>query len=72
MPGQAWIAPRFGLVREQLSNCPWVWVGEGHDTEEPFMLGAREVWTGSPRRKVEGMGISANQTRTEIVNWILN
>jgi|GEM_PF-1348687 len=72
LPGQAWIAPRFGLVREQLSTCPWVWVAEAHDTEEPFMLGAREAWTGSPRRKVEDKGISANHTRTEIVNWILD
>jgi len=70
--GQVWIAPRFGMAREQLATCPWAWVSEGHDTEEPFVLGAKDVWTGSPPRKVERTEISTEQTRTEIVKWILD
>jgi len=69
--GEVWIAPRFGMVRDLLPDCAWTWVSEGHDVEEPYMLGALEVWTGSPRRKVDRPGAAADRTRTEIVAWML-
>lgn len=69
-PGEIWIAPEFGLVRELLPSCRVAWVSPGHDTEEPFHLGAAHVLTGNPAVRVESTVPGAAATLRELLDWI--
>jgi 3-Deoxy-D-manno-octulosonic-acid transferase (kdotransferase) len=42
--GCAWVADRFGLVKDALPGCEKAWVSPGHDAWEPLFLGAKESW----------------------------
>ena len=69
-PGEIWIAPRLGLVRDLLPSCACAWVSPGHDTEEPFHFGVARVLTGSPAVEVASPSRLGDQILHDIAAWI--
>lgn len=69
-PGEIWIAPRFGMVRDLLPSCRLAWVSDGHDTDEPFQCGVRRVLTGSPATEASPSVVDTERTLREIHDWI--
>ena len=69
-PGEIWIAPRLGLVRDLLPSCEHAWVSPGHDTEEPFHFGVARVLTGSPALEIASPSRLGDRILRDIADWI--
>lgn len=67
-PGEVWIAPRLGLVRERLPGCEAAWVAPGHDAQEPSRLGVPRLLN-APEAGPDGAR-SPEATLREVVSWI--
>jgi len=71
-PGEVWIAPRLGLVRDRLPGCESAWVSPGHDFEEPLRLGVPRLMdsTRLDQRQDGSDTPTPEATRAEIAAWI--
>ena len=71
IPGTAWVAEEFGLVRQNLPGCASAWVSPGHDAWEPLYLGVSEVApAGYDRERLDDHRRRADTCLAEVVDWL--
>lgn len=74
--GQAWIAPRLGLVTSRLPGCEAAWVSPGHDREEPLRLGVPALldtpFVGNTGSDNHDMILAPEAALSALVDWVGN
>ena len=70
VPGQVWIAPRFGLVLGRLPGCQAAWVSPGHDRQEPLRLGVPLLIEDSPSAP-QPPHPAPETIRAQIITWLM-
>ncbi|MBK9579027.1 MAG: hypothetical protein IPK50_14320 [Fibrobacterota bacterium] len=70
-PGEVRISQTFGETPRWLPLARFCWVSPGHDLEEPYRYGLREVWTGRPPRQALRMAAPSDGVAREIAHWLL-